>query len=1674
MPAPAISTLSIGAGTPGTPVVIEGGNFGPQKSPSTVQLRLRADGARVAPAPIDDWKNTRIEARVPALDALGSGGIADLWVRNADGVESQRARFTVHEPAAPALERVDPAAASEGATVILDGRGFGMAQFGTAAVLVGDRSGAELAATVRGWGATRIEISVPAAGALGGPGDKLVRVRTLWGESNGLPFSIASAPTLNAVRAPERPGGPVQALPGDVLLAEGTGFGATRDTQGAVLVAGQGGATVAAEIAEWRGERIRFLFPEGTGAPGPKQVSIRTRWGTSAPATIFLEGEPTLPAEPVAMLPLGLQTRFMAGGNELWVRAIPDTIHVDSHDGRLTEEEALLGERYRDAGADRADVWLDISTRFGAPRAEWIVRSTLAGSPIRRSAPWARAARSRLLPRRLYAFAYDDDGGLLASGHGRPIPFELPIGPDPAGADAARDPGVRWLVDFDEALARGMAIKVLLPDPPPARIARLVVVGVETSLTATEGADELAGALAAHRYTRGIGFLPEGAPTNNPPASAGSNDAPAPPTEAPDPPVVGTNAHETARALGLTSEAARLFDGTPHAADGGALRRARRNMNAALWPATWGYFIEHLLAPVVAHDRVESGRQHFVEWVRGCGPQPVLRIGGQPLGLLPVVPLGEWAPESEGALEPLARFIKETLRPIWNASVAGVPRVGDEPGLEESAENPLLTVLSMQPTSISFRGRSVLAMEFVEAAWRFIRNRLEEEDLPLLGDEWKTEQRALARAILGAHGLGSWNPKVIDTVFAANYFPIELPLVFRGDRPRSQPLPVDWISLLGGAGWKALREDDLIVGERPLLYLLLRHSLLAAYLTSAGEMPPADPWRGGEQVLYGIDEIDDNLDWPRPPVAWDRLEDHRKGAALDAQPEGLLASVKDALGELAGQPIEVLERAAAETLDLCSHRLDAWIASFAQRRLRAIRGASGAGGLHLGAYGLVENVERGDGGGSAGYVHTPSPAHASAAAILASGYRSHSEGVGARSPFGIDLSSERVRVALSLLDGVRAGHQLGALLGYRFERSLQEGGLARFIQDLRQIAPLQVTGMAEAGATSGWVASQNVVDGLELHRRWVDAGRELPDDWPVGSAGDDLQEVLDGLDDAVDAIGDILVTEGVFQMARGNAERASAALGAASRPGGAPPELEAIYTPHSGVAAIHRLMVVLPGGILPAPGWQPDVGRRAAAEPRLDAWAGRLLGDPKRVRYRVEYLEPEDDAVIAGEERRLDQLSPALSPLDVVYAAVASERTQLSEIEQRIVYDALRRRPAGVPPEARVRVVGSRQPELEQKVGLLELMELAQSLREAISGARPLTPDDLSVPEAPGSAEARLADIEDRTAAAEAALRAGRAALEAALAAPAGEALRAALLQASALGVPGAVPLSAFGDGAADRSDLGAQASVALAEIERRLARLEDLDAPPVGDTPARIDHAIGRLGCVFGSGFRAAPLYVAPPASDPSQLDVGFGSSAGLLGGDRFAAVRWFQRLTRVREGARRLGDALLYADALGGADTLDLAVQQLPSVPNDRWLGLPFANGQPPVGRVSLVAHLPAGPPDAGTLAGLVFEEFTEVLAAPAKTTGLALHYDQPNASPPQAMVLAVPPPSIENWTLATLEEAVHSTLELAKVRMVDLDALQEAGHFLPATYLGLNLRGITVATDFLAGRGVGMGRG
>jgi hypothetical protein len=75
------------------------------------------------------------------------------------------------------------------------------------------------------------------------------------------------------------------------------------------------------------------------------------------------------------------------------------------------------------------------------------------------------------------------------------------------------DLGMRWMLDFDEAERIGKGVRIDLTDYPESSIDYLIALGVKVS--AGDAADLIERQLEALRYTSSLGFLPQGAPTNN-------------------------------------------------------------------------------------------------------------------------------------------------------------------------------------------------------------------------------------------------------------------------------------------------------------------------------------------------------------------------------------------------------------------------------------------------------------------------------------------------------------------------------------------------------------------------------------------------------------------------------------------------------------------------------------------------------------------------------------------------------------------------------------------------------------------------------------------------------------------------------------------------------------------------------------------------------------------------------------------------------------------------------------------------------------------------------------------------------------------------------------------------------------------------------------------------------
>ena len=364
-----------------------------------------------------------------------------------------------------------------------------------------------------------------------------------------------------------------------------------------------------------------------------------------------------------------------------------------------------------------------------------------------------------------------------------------------------------------------------------------------------------------------------------------------------------------------------------------------------------------------------------------------------------------------------------------------------------------------------------------------------------------------------------------------------------------------------------------------------------------------------------------------------------------------------------------------------------------------------------------------------------------------------------------------------------------------------------------------------------------------------------------------------------------------------------------------------------------------------------------------------------------------------------------------------------------------------------------------------ELAELAARLRPLLAGARALDARDLVALQQTVEAGLDDSELDARARTALESLTATLAALQAGLAAPEASgdlpqraALRDAIAGLSRFGVAGSSPLPG-----ADRDTLLAQGAAVAREAARRVELARAAPTPP------------DVLQAIFGAAFLALPHVTLANASELAQS---LAATGELQGGSALAVYPWFQQAQRVREPLSRLSACLHAAEVTGTGARLDLAVAQLPHVTGDRWIGLPQGPGREmPAGRLSLIVHGADSLDLQRPLAGLLIDEWVEVVPSATETTAITFPHDAPDSRPPQSLLLALPAAPGEPWTAAGLHRLLLDTLALAQLRAVDAEALDtavlnplagapavgELSHFLPALHFALNADGDAVSPDF-----------
>lgn len=947
-------------------------------------------------------------------------------------------------------------------------------------------------------------------------------------------------------------------------------------------------------------------------------------------------------------------------------------------------------------------------------------------------------------------------------------------------------PELSWMFDFEQALAVGMAFRVDL-NTAQARdgFERVIVLGLRLADSPAAGQQNLERLLEHHLHSRGgLEILPQGTPTNNTEKGGAGysfrDDADATfetffrqtPEYTPESDVLlRRDGQWLAELLGLRHD---LVQRIPHA--GGLDQSEARAMQAALWPGTLGYMMKTLLTPVFSPEQVASARTFFTRFVSGRGPLPALRIGAQPYGILPTTAferINWFGEQPDGFLGQVYSILKRVDND-WKPLVERVSYIGKRGG---DPHQVLLDVLGLHPSSVEYYPLQAESVEHKFYELAFLDYSI---SLGLLG----LFPAILPLTLLRSFGYaGAEVPDLLNKIYKARQTPLTGPLI--DDRPLSESDPIrnyagplnyiEWLVNAAESGVEKLQQEQgFDGGKKPaaLLYLLLRHALQTSFHTTGvkkrGEVGDVLDTRAllREPQFVHIRDVQgsseshyDTLFRPDERITGDpqmRVGDYIARNLRLVDPD--LREQIDALERLSRVPTARLERIFAEHIDTASYRLDAWKMGLLNWQLQGLRQNNRRGaanneqgaGLFLGAYGwleplrpenkvltpvelppdLDEPVNKHDtiplmrDNTNEGLIHAPSINHATTAAVLRNGYIAND------GRLAVNLSSRRVRLALGILEGMRGGQSLGALLGYQFERHVHDNGplqVRDLIYPMRRAFPLAANQIAktktEDGEAREAIAAMNVVDGRKLVEH-VESTRNFTYPFGVAAlprrAADQeaaITNAVNHIRDINDAVADLVLAEGVHQAVVGNFERSAGTLDAFAK-GSYPPEPEVIRTPRSGIGLTLRTALHLsptpPANPLPALPLTP----LAAAEPAVNAWLAGRLPAPADTGCRVSFT---DRATGTEQVVFISQAQLGLHPLDLVYRSETAVSQALNDLDDRILHYVHDNFTPRHDREIRIRYTER----VPGKVTWFELQALLRSLRALVAASRPLQPADL-------------------------------------------------------------------------------------------------------------------------------------------------------------------------------------------------------------------------------------------------------------------------------------------------------------------------------------------------------------
>ncbi|GAA4273763.1 hypothetical protein U6A24_02500 [Aquimarina gracilis] len=765
---------------------------------------------------------------------------------------------------------------------------------------------------------------------------------------------------------------------------------------------------------------------------------------------------------------------------------------------------------------------------------------------------------------------------------------------------------------------------------------------------------------------------------------------------------------------------------------------------------------------------------------------------------------------------------------------------------------------------------------------------------------------------------------------------------------------------------------------------------------------------------------------------------------------------------------EAQVNAIRNVIDLNSYRVDAWITSLAASKIESLRKtANHDRGIYFGAYGLLENLKVNGNVTSlesmtdvdnklGGIIHTPTTAQNITSSIFKNLFLSH-EHEEVSNPFTTNLTSDRIQKGEKLLEGIRQDQQLEALLGYQLERHLQDENLHSEIYNLREEFPLfqNVT-----DGDKGFV-NLSVIDGLKAIRNKESLPNSISDQNKTR-----VIALIERLEDTLDASLDMLFYEAGYQVTQGNLSQAAAAIDA-TKGELEPPEIESIKTRIPGTAINHKLIMVLPEISDEYTIDHP----RALLEPSIEKWLEQSIGDMSSIHCLVELFDTVEET-----NTPIQTIEVALSDLEISYLDLLSVSDEpisngTSELELRIHRYVKEQLPDL--PESIQFVITNNEQDFRSLKNALQVIHHSKKLLQ----------------------NSRYLDINDLTTEDEHILI-NREALD--------------HIKTNRLGV---LLQSLQEIVAADNIDATQLMFLSKFDIEEAKTVLVDVDKVNLVQLKAVIQEKIDSINSLldkyeteedfltafnylkqlskllFGNDFKLLPPVV---ASDHYKTGVNSENQKFLIGRKENNTTsqvwgyerifNWIQGLAQVKENVESFEEWLMVHSTWSGVSNHTYKILQNPSQVNYPWVGLskkeidglldqeyeslptfvdpltgesyPLANGDYyPDNTDSSILYMSEGETLQASVFGLVIEEFAEHIPNEQANTGLSFNYDTPNNEPPQGLLLAVHPRATENdvfdWEESHLRDILYDTMDLYKIRMVDIEGIKEYGYVLPMTY-------------------------